>query len=392
MPNHLSVRSVFFVLRQLFVQTVPKIGSFVHKKNLNTGKYILYCLLVFLSVKVPAMEVSGLYQVDLPAEKTDLGHRLGLTRKGLQEVLIRVSGGSEVLSHELIKQALTKPDHYLQQFSYQTEEISTAEGVENNIEQLRLYLFFDPTLIDSLLRQARMPIWGKNRPNLMLWITIEDDQGRHILTAADDSPIKQSIADQAKRRGLPILFPLMDLTDEAELSIVEAWALFKEPLERASKRYQPEAILAGRLYQEVEGQWSGRWHFIFNGQAQGFNSAAPDLASYPVSAIDFVADQLGGYYAVNTAIKQGGFVAVQVEGINSLQDYAEATAYLENLTSVMRVDIIAVEQNRLTLSLTTEGQVEKLVEAIALGHKLIPLNKANQRNGTERLYYSWYRR
>lgn len=335
-----------------------------------------------------AVEVAGLYQAELPVESTAPAERAKLTRAGMQEVVVRVSGGYQALDSGSIQEALRKPDRYLQQFSYL--QVTSVNG-QGTAQRLRLQ--FDPTLIDNLLRRARMPIWGKNRPNLLLWVTVDDRQGRQILGGGDDSPLKQGVIEQARRRGLPVLFPLMDLDDEQALSVVEAWGLFREPLERASARYQTEAVLAGRLYRNAEQQWTGRWQFIFNDQSFGFSAEAPDLESYPIAAIDFAADQLASYYAVNTAALSDEVVRFQVEGVNSLQSYAEVTSYLVNLAAVTGVATSGVDQDTLILTLTTEGEVDKLVEAIALDHKLIQRQKPRQEGdiGTT-LYYRWYKR
>ena len=124
---------------------------------------------------------------------------------------------------------------------------------------------------------------------------------------------------------------------------------------------------------------------------EGFSASAPDLASYSESAIDYVADQLGRYYAVNTGAVDRGLVLFQVAGVNSLSTYAEVMQYLENLASITSVQTRAVEQDVLTFALTTEGDAGKLEEAIALDHKLIPRHKPRETGDGAALYYSWYK-
>lgn len=331
---------------------------------------LLALLFTFMAVPAGAVEMKNLYRVELLVQTQDTQERAKMTSRGMEEVIVRISGSNRALSNEQIKHALRTPDRFLQQYSYTNELTDNIDnqGGESQILQLQ----FDATLIDSLLRRARLPIWGANRPNLLLWVTIDDEEGRHIVNTGDQSPLKQRITEQAYRRGLPILFPLMDLEDEASLPVIEAWGLFRDRLESASARYQPEAILAGRLYQSSDGIWIGRWKFIFNGQAHGFSSEAPDLNTYSEQAMDLVADRLSGYYAVNTANNYDTLVKFQVAGVSSLRDYAAVMEYLNKLAAVTDIAVVELLEDQLVFELTTEGTLDKLIEAIALDDKLIP--------------------
>lgn len=347
----------------------------------------LVLVAMLLAAPAQAVEMKNLYRVALAVQTQDTLERAKMTSRGMEEVIVRISGSDRALGNEQIKYALKTPDRYLQQYSYINELSDNGEETGTGAQLLQLQ--FDATLIDALLRRARLPIWGANRPNLLLWVSIDDEQGRHIVNAGDQSQLKQAITEQAQRRGLPILFPLMDLEDEANLPVIEAWGLFRDRLEAASARYQPEAILAGRLYQSGQGTWTGRWKFIFNGQAYGFSSETADLNSYPKQAMDLVADRLSGYYAVNTANNDDTLVRFQVTGVRSLGDYAAVMAYLNKLAAVTDIAVVEVFEDQLLFDLTTEGSVEKLVEAIALDDKLTPGIASTASDEMSVLLYRW---
>ena len=52
----------------------------------------------------------------------------------------------------------------------------------------------------------------------------------------------------AKERGVPLSLPLMDLTDNVNISTYDVWGRFVEPLRKASTRYGVDNIIGARVY------------------------------------------------------------------------------------------------------------------------------------------------
>ena len=113
---------------------------------------------------------------------------------------------------------------------------------------------------------AGLPVWGSNRPNVLLWIALGDGHRRELLgeTGADEFNIE--LKRQAQLRGLPVYYPLWDLEDTASLSLAEIWGSFLDRIDRASSRYQPDTILTARLQQESSGLWSANWNVNLEGR------------------------------------------------------------------------------------------------------------------------------
>ncbi len=347
---------------------------------------LFLCLALIVDVAF-AVQVPDLYTVEIPIESQQTEQRLLAAKKGLGDVIVRVSGSRNALSNERISQALGDPDNFLKQFNFLTRKRVDQEGSEIEVQMVRLN--FDPALINNLLRQSGLPIWGVNRPNLLLWLVQEQDGNRSIISAGDDSGLKQAIEDQASVRGLPTLFPLMDLEDNVALSTTDAWGLFQERLEQASRRYNSEAILAGKVYFNEQAEWTGRWLFIFRGETLSFNVHTKRLEDFPVDTINRVADYLASYYAVSTDAQQKGTVNLLIKGIRSTQDYALAGTYMEKFAAVRDVFVTRVEGDLLYMDLVTEGQPGKLKEAIALDNKLVPEPPLLGEDGREILVFRW---
>ena len=374
---------------------------FFHREHKSAGQHTLtyqckelckwLCLLCGLLITTEtafAVQVANLYTAEVSITSQQGSERQIATQKGLGEVVVRVSGDRTALMNGWIKQALNQPDKYLKQFNFLTKKGLDTQGVEQEEQFVRLS--FVPTLVNKLLREAGLPIWGENRPNLLLWLVQEKNSKRSILSSGDDSKLKKAIDAEVTKRGLPALFPLMDLEDKVSLSTSDAWGLFQERLESASKRYKPEAILAGKVYFTEQGVWAGRWLFIFNGEVISFNAQSSTLKEFPVNAVNRVADHLAKYYSINTNTVEKGAVKIVIKGIHSVSAYASVAKYIKKFAAVRDVFVAGADDDRLFLELVTEGQLSKLKEAIALDDKLVPEASEIDVDGRETLVFQWH--
>ena len=231
--------------------------------------FVLSSALVF---PVSAIQVEDLYVAEvLVADEGRQQLRAG-ARAGLLQVLVRVSGDIAVQENTLIRNSLRRPSDFYDQYSYEsTDRTLLVAETEQSAKILRLH--FEPSAVARLLRQANLPVWGSNRPGVMFWIAISDGNQRRILSEADESEIVVSLVEQAKRRGLPVLFPILDLEDASRITSAEVWGAFLDRIERASDRYEPDALMTARIQQDV-GRWSGKWSYRVAGSWQSVESEA----------------------------------------------------------------------------------------------------------------------
>lgn len=331
------------------------------------------------SANTSAVIVDNLYVADvLVTNESNAQLRAG-ARAGLLQVLVRVSGSMTVEDSPLIVRALRTPEAYYNEFSYESTETSLlAEG--ETIEAKRLRLRFEPSAVARLLRDAGLPVWGSNRPGVLLWIAVNDGAGRRILGEAD-AGVVTTLIDQARQRGVPLIFPIMDLEDAGRISAAEVWGAFLERIESASGRYSPDALLTGRLQQDRGGRWNGRWSFQLGDGWQSVESVDFSSDSLARNMINRLADELAQRFALGSS---RGSVTVVVEGVGDVAAYAAVSGYLDQLTPVLSSSIVALKGHVAEFELQTEGQYEQLVEIIELDERLIFL-QADQQN--QRLFY-----
>ena len=199
----------------------------------------------------------------------------------------------------------------------------------------------------------------------------------------DVSEIIRTLQDQARLRGLPLLFPLLDLEDSASLSTAEVWGAFLGRIDDASIRYNPDSVLTSRFQKDGAGRWSANWSYRIDGEWQVAKSESFGTDEMVRAMVNKLADDLATRYAIDSS---RGQVTVLIESVNSLADYAAVKKYLESLAPVLDSSVMRVEPGEVEFRLSTEGQSEQLVEIIGLDEKMVLLNTDERQDA---LHYRW---
>ncbi|XOV89552.1 MAG: DUF2066 domain-containing protein [Pseudomonadota bacterium] len=328
----------------------------------------MFCLL--LAAGARALPVPDLYVAEvLVASQDDSQLRQG-ARAALLQVLVRVSGSTAIESNERVVQALRDPGAYYYQYGFDaTDRTLLIDGAETPARLLRVA--FDPSSVSRLVREAGFPVWGSNRPGVLVWIAVNEGEGRRILTGNREATIAENLEVQARIRGLPLLYPLNDLEDSSVLSEAEVWGLFLDRIDTASRRYSPDVVLAGRVQRDRAGQWSGRWSYRIEERWRSFDNLAATAESLVAETVNRLANELASRYAVSSG---SGRVMLRLEAIETLEDYATASRYLASLSPVIDALVVEVDGSEVLFQLRTEGEMEQLREIIALDEKMILVN------------------
>jgi len=290
-----------------------------------------------------AASVAGLYE----AEATYEGEREAGFRAALAQVLVRITGRRDVIDRPAVEPLLDSAAAYVQQFR------QPAPGV--------LWAAFDGVALERELARLGLPVWGAERPGTLLWIAVDAGGGQRFVVASGDevpaeSAIRQQVLDAAARRGIPVVFPLMDAEDRAKASFAEVWGGFEGSIRDASARYGVDAVLVGRLSADDLGY--GRWTFY------GIDEVARWSGDVGAS-IDRLADRFAARFAVITA-GAAREVRLAVSGMETIADYGRVSRFLRNLTAVERVGVERVEEDRIVYLIELRGGADALGEAVRL--------------------------
>jgi hypothetical protein len=320
-------------------------------------------LLPVLAVQAAAEK---LFESEVVVANQSPGVRSHAMKTALQEVLVRVTGQHAVLSSEPARVLLQDPAQLVQQYRYFTIP-------ESEPPVLKMWVQFDGEAIRQALQQQGVTYWGTERPDTLVWLAVEDRGKRYVVAADDGTDVYRQIEQAARQRGVPVLFPLMDLQDQAQVRFSDIWGGFFENVLEASKRYNPQAVLIGRLNRSPSGGWSSRWHLQVAGKPSSWSDSHQQLDKLAQQGIDDTADILASRFAVSQAGSNLNTVNISVTDVDSLSDYARLSEYLSGLTAVTGVQVEKVTGSDIRYALQLNGSLEGLIHTVTIGTVLEPL-------------------
>lgn len=317
-----------------------------------------------------ADKVGKLYEARVPVSSQDRDERNEAIRVAFAEVLVRVSGRTNIAESEgytAINEAIERATRYAQQFRFYK---ANPPPRDPEAPKLVLWVRFDEQAVNQVLRNNQLPVWGDTRPATLVWLVI-DNRGHRELVGNDlSNKNHRALQKQASRRGVPLRFPLLDLADRSNLRASDVWGNFESTILRASQRYQTEAVLVGRVYQGYSSYWNARWSLYTDGRRQDWTVSGSNIDEVLAAGIDKTAESLALRYA-QVGLVGEGHVLVQVKDIKNLADYNRVSKYLRSLSHVSAVNPYQVEDKGATFQLITPGGRLGVARAVSLGHTLI---------------------
>jgi hypothetical protein len=323
------------------------------------------CLLWLLPALAVAAAGQDLYTAEVTVSDQTAAVRAAALQSALGEVLVRVAGQNAVLDTEPARAMLKDPSRLVQQYRY-------FSGSETPVPQLRLWVRFDGEAIRQSLQQQGLAYWGTERPDTLTWLAVEDRGRRYVVSATDDSDVRRQIETAATGRGVPVLFPLMDLEDQSRVRFSDIWGGFFDNVLTASERYSTSAVLIGRLNRSASGGWAARWYLQVAGTPSAWTDSRQQLEELARQGIADAADILASRFAVAPASGSSDRLSITVSGIDSLADYARTGNYLASLTSVADVQVEQVAASGVRYALQLHGSLQDLTRIITIGTVLEP--------------------
>ncbi len=320
----------------------------------------LVCVFVTLVLSVAempaahAVEVATLFTAEIPLDPDAEDPRSDAYAAALVEVLLRVSGPELSNNAEIIEELFPNPAAYVTQF---------RPGVEDS-----LWVSFDGRAIEATLRNAGQTIWGSDRPLTLVWLAVDWGGGEREIIAADDPNrtqqqarsidrnrmLRERVLEIAAQRGLPLAFPLLDTTDLQSVTFSDIWGGFDDRVLDASRRYDANSVLIGRL--RPASSQRNRWTYFFGNDRRSWSGE-------PEAIINQIADLLAAEFAVggNAPIEM---VVLRVAGIESIDAYGAVQQLLSGVSLIENYKISKVSGDTVNYQVEVRGGAERLRRAL----------------------------
>lgn len=294
----------------------------------------------------------------VPVEDRSADARSEALARSLDQVLVRLTGRRSLADVPGVANVRDNPSRWARQYAYQVDE----DGV------LRLTAAFDVPALLTALERNEAPVWGTTRPEVLLWLAVQDVGGGEVLYRESESAVKPVLEQVAHERGLPLVLPSLDGTD-GPVSAPDIRGNFDHVIHEASQRYDAPLRVTAVLY--TAPRPSLRWR-LFRQQDlldQG-ELETEDTDAAIRQLVDQVTDRLASVYVVTPGDRQ--LVSLQVEGVDELVEWRALQTYLEQLSGVDQVRLQRLQGKVVTFTLGFGGSLAQLQRLLQLNPRLAP--------------------
>ena len=364
-----------------------------HSYRLMSIAIALFLCLLLQIPELCAGEVPDLYEAEVPVVGQGSTQRRAAIREAFSRVLVKVTGSRALLAEaQQLDRLQREAARYVQQYRYTTIELPEPAGVESEEtatgeagtpEQVAktgeaepdrlLWVRFDARAVNRMLRNQGLPIWGKARPAVVVWLGMEQAGERQFLQPEAAPDVVQAMKESAGERGVPVMLPLMDLEDRMQLSVGDLWGDFSDPIQQASSRYAADATLAGRAMAQGEQEWIVEWTLLQGEYAKSWQAVGPSLPELSRQGIEVLSDHLAEQFAPLASDDSLQQLEVEVVGIDNLAGFNRTMQYLKSLVIVEQVAPYLVDAANSVFLVHLRGGPEMLEQEIRLGTVLEPL-------------------
>ncbi len=390
----------------IYLTCVSSTHSVHHMNRLFYLFSLLWCGLFCSGLQAATIE--GLYEAEVPVERQTDRERDRVLSQAFQQVLIKVVGQHQ-LDPDVVARLSRSASHFMQQFRFQENPAwreyqdslivvpslgwaSSKQSADLESEELEqqppvvppapylLWVRFDESMVNQALMAQSLPVWGKERPAVLLWLVIDQQGDRDILGGDFSLELQAQVKALSQQRGIPLWLPLLDLEDQRKVSVGDLWGGFDTPVLDASKRYQPDRVAVGRLQQVNETVWRVRWRLLGGSDEMppAIYHESSGLVSGLGEGLNLLLDQLGLRFAQHLNVDQKNKIVLRVHGVADLAAYARVSEYLAGLDIVKRVHIKEVSMGVLLVELEALGDVAAVERLLALGRQLQPVAHDNE--------------
>lgn len=323
--------------------------------------------MVALAVRVP-----GLYEVEVPVQSQQESSRQQAIELGMKAILVKLTGDRNASLRTELLPLVKKADQYVQQYHYVDAATQMSDGTETD-SRLKLRISFDEDNLNNALRETGVRVWGRERPSILVWLAMEKDQTRSMLTPEQNPDYFSILNQQSSSRGIVLMYPLFDLEDSSSLQASDIRGGFQDTIMNASGRYSPDTVLAAWIESPLTGIWVARWTLSTGGQTETWSTEGSFAEMLLTEGLNDVVDRIAAQFVEQTDTTTTT-TSMRILDISTVQQYASVLDYLQSLSPVSRVEVVAANPGNMEFRLTAHGGEQAVLQAVNFGRILEPVD------------------
>lgn len=340
-------------------------------------RIFLLLISIFLTPAANAVPVDGLYSavINLPVTQSEqqmLNQAYGLAAEA---VLVKVSGDRGAIQGNVLAQAKRQASAWVSEHSISplNELLPSGEG-EVPGKQIRVSFYRES--IDGFLSGNNLPVWGENRPSVLVWLVSDIEGVRELSGSNAPSDILNNFAQSSINVGVPIYAPLLDNVDRQALSVFDVWGFFEDVIDQASQRYQTDSVAALKV-SRYSGRVDGSLMLLLQqGGVERFVLSGNSMQELLDDAASTLAKAFSSRYASVRNDQSASRVNIQIDGVKDFSTLSRVQSYFKGVGVVRNVFLAKVDGDKVEFSIEIDGDKQKLLNSISLARMLVkaPLN------------------
>ncbi|MGS0680823.1 DUF2066 domain-containing protein [Shewanella sp. 125m-7] len=338
--------------------------------------FVTFSFFAGFSTLVAAAEVKQLDEGVVSIDSRSTALRSQGIKRAFEEVILKNSGTQLALSNEIVKKQLGNASSLMTQYGY----------VEDKGE-LFLKVNFDHKRIISLLREAGLPVWGKQRPLTLVWLVLSENGEREILNDASSIPSRQVFERESATRGVPLLLPLMDLDDSMKVGVNDIRGQFTDNVAHASLRYQSNYFILATIEPQASVYRYQMNLYPREKAAQSLQLNSLITKSGEAATIDdavaAIVAATSEYYVGQYAIADSGeqkTTKLTFADVTEMKQLVAIEQYLNQLSAIKSASIARIQGQTIEFNLNLFGNEADLHRLMALDPRIEAVMSNNQQN------------
>lgn len=333
----------------------------------------------FLTDPVLAKTLQDLFQAEILVPDQSNDNKSLAIKAGFEQVLIRVTGDSLIKKNPYINSNLRRAEYYVQDFNYLLPSPSSA--------QYLLRIHYNSNDILYLLKKAGLSFWQKNRPLLLAYVIINDqNQTSLIIDNESTNDVFNLLKKQSKNCGLPLIFPVMDMTDVNSISTDEILHMNIPVLKQAAKRYQPDGLLIGNIEQTAKS-WTSTWRLVLNENQWDWTTSDTNSENLIATALSQANQFLLKQRMEEEKNKAESWFDLEIVSLVERQDLNNLLIYFKKFSAIKEIVLSEVSDEVVIFKVHLQGPLEAFQKYAALNPSL----RLEQSESTsEKIIYQWH--